>query len=295
VTEIIYNGYTKDELNLQYNMGLQPYMPDGSLRTMHGRPQYMKDSALRNKEYSENYLKLLNPQEDIPYNNEHPKQVFDLYKAKGDNTPLVIMLSGGQYMRGRTKVWSQWSKKILDAGISFIDLDHPQIPDTTLPDMVENAENFMYWIKDEAPKYGLDNTRIIVAGHSSGASVMASVLVRLANDGNSDGIKGMMMLSGNYDLIGPALSFRQDFLKLSDQDIINYSAIRNLIKPLPPMFICCGALETDEMKRQQRIFHDAVSLRSQSELVIFPTDHFAIGMELYDNDSKMWKFIINHI
>lgn len=295
MTEIIYNGYIKEELNRQYNMGLEPYMPDGRLRTMHGRPQYMKDSAIRNKEFSEHCIELLKPQEDIPYCDDHPKQVFDLYEAKGDNNPFVIMLSGGQYMRGKSKVWSQWSMKLLDAGISFIDLDHPQIPDTTLPNMVDNAEEFLYWIKDEAHNYGLDNTRIIVAGHSSGASVMSSALVRLANDGNSDGIKGMMMLSGNYDLIGPALSFRQDFLKLSTQDIIDCSAIRNLVEPLPPMFIACGELETDEMKRQQQIFHDAVSLRSHSEIVTFPTDHFALGMELYENDSKMWKFIMEYI
>ena len=292
MTEIVYNEYTKDELDLQHNHGFEPYLPDGTLRTMHARPQYMKDSAIKNKSLSEQCIEELRPIEDIPYGDD-PKQVFDLYKA-GDNSPVVIMLSGGQYMRGRTKVWCQWSKKCVENGISFIDLDHPQIPSTTLPDMIDNAEEFIYWIKDEATNYNIDPNRIILAGHSSGASVFASAIVRIANDGNADGIKGVMLLSGNYDFLGPSLSFRQDFLKLTTEEVIECSAIRNLVEPLPPIFICTGE-ETVEMVRHMDRFHEAVSWRSQSERVLFPTDHFGLGMELYDNDSKMWNFIISNI
>ena len=289
-------------------MGLEAYTPDGTLVTFRWRPKYMQESALKNKSFSEQCIKLLKPQEDIPYG-DHPKQVFDLYKAEGDNTPCVLMLSGGQYIRGRTKVWSQWSKKCIENGISFIDLDHPQLPyektnilddhnklpSTTLLDMMDNAEKFIYWIKDELPNYGIDPNRLILAGHSSGASVFATVIVRLANDGNADGIRGVMLLSGNYDFVGPYLSFRQSFLKLTPSEIIKCSAIRNLVEPLPPVFLCTGE-ETTEMINHMDRFHEAVSWRSESERVLFPNlNHFGLGMELYDDNSKMWKFIIDHI
>ena len=293
MTKNLYNGYTKHELDRQHNHGFEPYLPDGTLRTMHARPKHMKESALKNKAYSEHCIEVLKPIEDIAYDDD-PRQVFDLYKAEGDNAPCVIMLSGGQFMRGRTKVWSQWSKKCIENGISFIDLDHPQIPTTTLPDMMSNAEEFIYWIRDEAENYGIDSNRIILAGHSSGASVLATVIVRLANSGNTEGIKGVMLLSGNYDFLGPSLSFRQEFLKLTTSEVIECSAIRNLVEPLPPVFICAGE-ETDEMIRHMDRFHEAISWRSESERVSLPMNHFGIGMELYDDDSKMWKFIIKHI
>ena len=49
------------------------------------------------------------------------------------------------------------------------------------------------------------------------------------------------------------------------------------------------------MIRHMDRFHEAISWRSESEKVSLPMNHFSIGMELYDDDSKMWKFIIKHI
>jgi arylformamidase len=299
----VYNGYTQDELDKQHNFGLLPYTPDGVVVKFSHRPEHMQQSARQNKSCSEEYLKLLKPQENIPYG-EHPKQVFDLYKAEGDNTPCVIMLSGGGFMRGRTKVWSQWSKKCIENGISFIDLDHPQIPSqeetilddsvqppsTTLLDMIDNAERFIYWIRDELPNYGIDPNRLILAGHSSGAGVLSTAVARISNAGNADGIRGLVLLSGYYDFLGPSLSFRQKFLKLSPSEIIKCSAIRNIVRPLPPVLIGTGE-ETEEIIQHANRFHEAISWIGESEKVLFPTDHFGLGMELYDDKSKMWQFI----
>jgi len=320
--KLIYNGYTQDELDEQYNLGFPPYMDDGTtLRSMVGRKGPLRDSAMINFHFCKDCLVKLNPQTDIPYGeHEHPKRVFDFYRANSSNAPCVIVLSGGGYMRGRTKVWSQWSKKCIESGISLVDLDIPQIPDNTMSGMINDAENFIQWLSERADEYGIDPNKIILAGHSSGASIMATSLVRLANKKFASGILGAVLLSGNYDLLPVSLSFRQTIskyseknssglgkfhasknsnsdgsnggMRLTQEEILKCSATRNVIEPLPPIFVGCGD-ETDEMKYQQHKFAKEVGRRSDVDLIYFDQNHFGLGMELYEEDSKIWKFITN--
>ena len=77
---VVYNGYSQDELDLQYNMGFSPYMPDGiTVRRMFGRQGPLRDSALINLDFSRQCVETLKPTK-IPYG-EDSKQIADLYKV----------------------------------------------------------------------------------------------------------------------------------------------------------------------------------------------------------------------
>ena len=119
---------------------------------------------------------------------------------------------------------------------------------------------------------------------------MATCLARLVNKKFTPNILGAIFISGTYDLLPVSLTFRQKVMKITQEEVLECSAIRNLMEPLPPVLVCCGD-ETDEMKRQQHEFAEKVNFRGDAELIIFPLNHFALGMELYEEDSKMWNFI----
>ena len=286
---VVYNGYSQDELDLQYNMGFSPYMPDGiTVRRMFGRQGPLRDSALINLDFSRQCVETLKPTK-IPFG-EDSKQIADLYKADGDNSPCVMMLSGGGYINNRRRVWCQSSKKCLEAGISFVDIGQPSMPDYSLSGLMKSIENFIQWFSEHATEYGIDPNKIIIASHSSGTTIMATCLARLVNKKFTPNILGAIFISGTYDLLPVSLTFRQKVMKITQEEVLECSAIRNLMEPLPPVLVCCGD-ETDEMKRQQHEFAEKVNFRGDAELIIFPLNHFALGMELYEEDSKMWNFI----
>ena len=57
MTEIIYNGYDLDNLNIQYGLGMNPYLEDGSLKTMQHRPLEMQNAAREINSFSKSNIK----------------------------------------------------------------------------------------------------------------------------------------------------------------------------------------------------------------------------------------------
>lgn len=296
MTEIIYNGYDLDNLNIQYGLGMNPYLEDGSLKTMQHRPLEMQNAAREINSFSKSNIKNLKPTQGIPYG-DHPKQTFDLYRAEGDRAPVFVFFSGGQYQRARAGVWSIWAKKMVENGVSFIDMNYPQIPDVRYPSMIQNVIDMVYWLRGTGTKFNIDINRIFLSGHSSGASIVSCAVAMMTNDNDIQGIKGLYIASGSYDMLPCQIAYRGSILHLSTQEIISTSALRIMTKSLPPLLTTCGGKETAEMKRQQRVFAEeqmrigGIGRYHEVE----NENHFSMAHDMYRENSVPWKFISKHI
>jgi arylformamidase len=275
MSDPIYRGYTREQLDAQYT--------NLTSDAAKAAAAAMQDQAKRN-------LETLKPQRGLSYG-PGPERVFDLYRAdKG--APALIFLSGGQWQRGGPGLFSSWSDACVGRGIAFVDGGFPQIPAARLPEIVDSVVMLIRDVRARAGELGIDGARIAVSGHSSGAHLAAMAMVRLANADDLDGIAGVYLLSGHYDLRPAMRNYRAEYLQLSVSETIAHSPILNFVQPLPPTMVAVGGEETDEMVRQSREFHASLTTVGPAELrVVSGTNHFDVAGDLGTPGTPSWDFL----
>ena len=280
MAETVYRDYTREELDKQYSNFLQ----EGA-ETTH---QEATARCLANRD-------ALSPETVIAYG-AHADEVFDLYRADAPGAPAIIYMHGGQWQKGDAAMSAIAADTARAQGVAWVAAHCRQIPDVRLPDMVDQTVAAIRHARGNAATLGIDPTRLCVAGHSSGGHLAGAALVRLANEDDLAGIACGMLISGNYDLRPLMLSYRADYLKLSEDETVALSPLLTLKKPLPPVWFTVGSIESDEFKRQTRTFHEAVSKLGAATLRINEgRNHFNANDELRDAGSPAWAFLAQHL
>lgn len=280
MTEKIYRDYTREELDAQYT-NLSSPEAEVALAAV-------RERSARN-------VAALAPERGLTYG-PHPDARFDLYRAAESDCPGLLFFHGGQWQRGNTGVFAAWADVLVERGVTFVDGTTAQIPNARLPDIIDQAVALVRYVRDNAAKLGIAAGRLAVSGHSSGAHLAAAALVRLANEDDLDGIACARLVSGNYDLRPLMLSFRAEYLQLSEAETVAGSPLLTLDAPLPPTMIVCGDAETNEFQRQSHTFYAALEARGPVELRIVPgANHFTIYGDLYQPGSPSWAFLETHL
>lgn len=115
---------------------------------------------------------------EIPYG-KHERQVFDFWKAESKTpTPLVFVIHGGSWT-GNTKEGPFHSMvdatQLLKAGISIVAINYRLIKDANgvVPPVkvcLDDAARALQFIKNEAVKYNIDKSRVVLVGSSAGGA-----------------------------------------------------------------------------------------------------------------------------
>jgi arylformamidase len=284
MTEKLYRDYTREELDAQYT-NLSSPAAEAALKAV-------RERSARN-------VTALAPERGLTYG-PHPDQRFDLYRAGandgGGNGPGLLFFHGGQWQRGNTGAFAAWADVLVDRGVTFVDGTTAQIPNAHLPEIIDQAAALVRYVRDNAAKLGIAAGRLAVSGQSSGAHLAAAALVRLANEGDLHGIACALPFSGNYDLRPLMLSYRAEYLQLSEAETVACSPLLILDAPLPPTMIACGGGETDEFQRQSHTFHAALAACGPAELRVIPgANHFEVYRDLYEPGTPTWTFLEAHL
>ncbi|MCA9320022.1 MAG: alpha/beta hydrolase [Planctomycetes bacterium] len=96
-------------------------------------------------------------------------------KAKGPH-PCVLVIGGGAWRVGGA--WSGYARALAREGVAAVTMTHRTIPEFTWPAQIEDAERAMRFLRHHAVDFGIDPTRIGVAGVSSGAQLAAMLGTR---------------------------------------------------------------------------------------------------------------------
>ncbi len=283
MTDKIYRGYTRQDLDAQYT-NLSSPEAEAALAAVRAR--------------SAQNVTALAPERGRTYG-PHPDQRFDLYRASGGaggHHPGLLFFHGGQWQRGNTGMFAAWADVLVERGVTFVDGTTAQIPTARLPEIIDQAIALVRHVRDNAAKLGIAAGRLAVSGQSSGAHLAAAALVRLANEGDLDGIACARLVSGNYDLRPLMLSYRAEYLQLSEAETVACSPLLTLDAPLPPTMIACGSAETAEFQRQSHTFQAALEARGPAELRVVPgANHFSVFGDLYQPGTPSWTFLETHL
>ena len=208
--------------------------------------------------------------------------------------PSVAGFHGGFWQEG-SKAGSGFAAPALaESGVALAGVGYPLAPEVRLRAIVQSAGAALVRLQHEAPSYGLDPERIVVAGHSAGAHLAAAIVAGMAGEAAASAACGAVLVSGVYDLAPVAASYVNDLAHLDDDEIGELSPL--LVRPWRdvPVHVVVGADEPDQFQRQAAAFADAWrdSITRLTTHVAPGRDHFDILDEFTARDSPTFRALL---
>lgn len=277
-----YKGYTKDELERQYD--IENSVPDFAAY------------AERYKRETERVQQGLVHVRDVVYGS-HALERLDIYPAPAAGSPVQVYLHGGGWRASSKDVRGFPAEAFVQAGATFVAVDYPLAPQASMDEIVAAARRAIVWIWRHIGEYNGDPERIHVSGNSAGGH-LAGMLIAPGWHGEprvpADVVKGMTGVSGAYDLEPHSLTDVRAYLNLDAAKVRRNSPIRNLPARAVPILLAVGADEPAEYLRQARDYAAALAGRGIDATlrVLAGHNHFSIIAELNRSEGELLQEIL---
>jgi arylformamidase len=170
-----------------------------------------------------------------------------------------------------------------------------------MDEIVRQNRAALAWLSQNAAAHGYDRDRIYVAGHSAGghlaALLMATDWPRFSPGPPPDLVKGACAIGGIFDLEPIRLSFLNEKLHLTPEQVARHSPLRCRYPAPAPLLLVVAADESGEFHRQLRamaaFWH---GLGAPAELVVpAGLDHFDVVNQLRDPDCELVRLQLRHM
>ncbi|MEX0759857.1 MAG: alpha/beta hydrolase, partial [Tistlia sp.] len=196
---------------------------------------------------------------DLPYGDQ-PMQTLDFFPAGKPDAPLIAFVHGGYWQSLDKGDFSYLAPPFIEAGVAYASINYSLAPGATIPQMVDEIEQAIAWLYENAEDLGFDREGIVVAGHSAGGhlAAMAAVCDWSRRDLPHDLLRGVCAVSGIYQLEPIRLSYQQETLKLDAAAVGACSPQQRLaaLSPelAPAILLAVGEEEPEEFIEQQGEF-----------------------------------------
>lgn len=234
----------------------------------------------------------LTVQRDLAYG-DSPAERLDLYPA-APGAPVFVYIHGG-YWRLLGKADSAFMAEAFVArGAAVAALDYPLAPAATLDEIVACCRRALAFLWREAPRLGLDRTRIVVGGSSAGghlAGMLAAPGWQAAHGLPETGVPaGVVAASGLFDLEPIRLSEINGWMALDAAAAHRNSPLHHIPdRGGAPLVVTVGGRESGEFKRQTADYAAAWAARGFAVEAVAAPDrhHFDVILDLADPDSAL--------
>jgi arylformamidase len=217
-----------------------------------------------------------------------PREIFFVAGAPtrfSGSKPAVIFIHGGYWRSGAAEDNLLLAPAIEHLGARSIFLGYPLCPDNSLSSVVDAARRGVETILIRSEALGIDARRVVLAGTSAGAHLVARLLAekRIASQ-----LCGAMLLTGIYDLTPvPLLEVNRE-IGIDHVDVREQSPLFRHYPAIPSIF-AIGGLEPPMWRAQT--FAMAALARAAggaTNLIDVPgRHHFDLMMEIVSPDSVL--------
>lgn len=224
-----------------------------------------------------------------------PSEHLDIFPAQQPDAPVLFFIHGGWWRSLDKRDHSYIAPPFTRAGACVVVPNYALCPTVTIPQIVMQMVSALAWTWRHIGKHGGDRNRITVAGHSAGghlaAMMLSCVWPAFAPDLPPDLVKRALSVSGVFDLE----PIRQTPFLKADLQLTPQHARQASPALLPPprhgtLAAVCGADESEEFVRQNRLIRDAWGERVVTVCEAVPgLNHFSViesmaqpGTRLYD-------------
>ena len=226
-------------------------------------------------------------------------EVLDFFPAALAGAPTQIFIHGGSWRTLSKNESAAAAPMFIGAGANYVALNFSTIPTVRIPDMVAQVRRAIVWIWRHAAELKIDSNALYISGHSSGGHLCGVVLTTdwAALGAPANLVKGGTALSGMYEMIPVMLSSRREFVKLSEAEVGELSAMRHLDRINCPVIVGHGAGESPEFQRQSNEFAAALRRigRLQEQFVFAGLDHFTAPQEMNRRETPLAQAILRQM
>lgn len=212
---------------------------------------------------------------------------LNVYAAEHPDAPVLIFVHGGYWKLGVGEDYDFVASGLHKAGFTVVVISYGLAPKISIPEMVRQIRDSIAWTAKNILDFNGNPNRIFIAGHSAGAhlSTMAAFTDWQEYGLGKNTVKGILAISGLYDLEPVSQTFVQPTVRITAEQILYLSPIR-LIRPSNiPIIVSWGGLETTAFIKQSSNFIDAwLKVGNQGQkLIVEKAHHFNILEEFSEN------------
>jgi acetyl esterase len=184
---------------------------------------------------------------DVAYGAD-PKQKLDLYKPPSARAgvPIVVFVHGGAYVRGDKRVndeiYGNVTLWFARQGALGVNMTYRLAPGAPYPAGAEDVGAVVRWLKKNAPAHNADPEKIVLVGHSAGATHVATYAYNAkVHPAGGPGVAGIVLLSGRYrleiDTADPNSRNMQAYFGSDPAQYADRSAISHVAGAKVPTFV----------------------------------------------------------
>lgn len=226
---------------------------------------------------------------------DSPLQKLDYFPAY-PNSPLLIYIHGGYWHAFDKSVFSNVGAAWNRVGVSVAVINYRLAPAVAMREIVDDVRQSIIWLWRNAVRLGFDKSRMIACGSSAGGHLTAMML---ATDWTTIGkelplnlLKGGASISGLHDL-GPFLRapFLKDKVRLTEQDVEEFSPARRKPATSAPIITCVGGDESPAFHAQNRLIAECWPEAFKADIPSSGTNHVTVNNELTNTESQLFKAV----
>ncbi|MEQ8293854.1 MAG: alpha/beta hydrolase [Roseovarius sp.] len=186
---------------------------------------------------------------------ETPRQSFDLVfpPDPAPGAPLHMFIHGGYWRAGSKEAHTLVAAPVVAAGGIAALVGYDLMPQTRLAEIVGQVRSAARHLAGLAPDLGADLARFTASGHSAGAHLASLLAAEAPGDAGppaTPDLRGILMVSGLYDLSGIPGSFLKDEAKMREEEANDWSPLSGQHVPGPRRIITRGEQETAPFQDQ---------------------------------------------
>lgn len=102
-------------------------------------------------------------------------------KEKKSGVPLILTIHGGGFCKGVHKADNVFAAMLaVETGAVVFDLDYKLAPEYPFPVAYEEGYDLIKWAYENAEELGIDKSKIVICGNSSGGNIAAAIVMEAA-------------------------------------------------------------------------------------------------------------------
>lgn len=178
---------------------------------------------------------------DIAYGS-HARQMLDVRHIPGKRYDgIVVYVPGGGFSGGDKRAFGNVASYFVKAGLLGVTMNYRLLPDFRWPSGAEDVAAAVQWVKANAGRYQADPSRIVVFGHSAGASHVATCLFDPEIRG-AETAAGAILVSGSSYAVhkGEMRGNVLDYFGSDDSRYERQSAVNHVPGTRVPVLLACA-------------------------------------------------------
>ena len=223
---------------------------------------------------------------DVAYGDgaDETLDLFHPQSAASEPLPIHLFVHGGYWRANSKSDYSFIAESIVAEGAIAAILEYSLMPAARMARLVDQVRRATSWLQRRAHEFGGDPQAISASGHSAGAHLASYLVCRARHETEfpNNPIRSVLLVSGIYDLAPIARSFLQPEIRLTAEEIAQWSPCEATPRPQASVGLLVGGLETAPFFEQAERFAERLSSFGSAprSSVIAGEDHMTIVRSL---------------